>query len=120
MNIDLNLTLDELNTHYTQLKEAITAQFASNIKVNKAQWDLKNAQNAILLANAADPKALGVNEAARAAKLDEMCKEQKNALDQAEVEHTAMGHAVRIAQLCVDQLRQQKHWIAIAHGVSLN
>lgn len=102
------------------MKDAILAvhtAFEANLL---AKTMLNDAQNAILVANADDPKKLGSNEAVRQASLKEQTSTEVEIARLAEAALREKQHLLELARHDMELLRNIKHLTAIAAGVSLN
>lgn len=101
---DLSKTLESA---YTLLIEATQTAHEATEAVFAAKSDLARERAAILLANAADPKALGSNEAAREATLADLTAPFVASLRTAEAADRKAGNDQALAKLAVEACRAQ-------------
>lgn len=94
----------------------ITAQNAAKEAVMRRQ-SVTFARDTILLANAADPKAMGANEPAREAYLRDCTAMERGLSDAAEENHRDAENALRLAALGVEAARAQLRIVEVAASV---
>lgn len=112
---ELSLRLDEAYYHLTIATRAVQIQASEHAA---AQQDLTEARQAVISKHADDPKALGSNEAARNAKLDELTViERQDLHEKAEALRQARDQQ-ELARLGVESLRAQLRCHEVAVGIA--
>lgn len=109
---------ERLEAAYAELDGKLAGAFTAAEAVTQAGLTLATEKAKILVDYQADPKALGVNEATRAAKVDDMTAGLVNAKYAAEVVDRKWRHDVERARLRVDGLRAQLRVAEVAAGLS--
>lgn len=87
------------------LTDALKGLHAASEHLLEKQIALATAKSRILLNHAEDPKALGANEAARSARIDELTQEEREAFASAEMVRRQLALEVEIARLTWDLAR---------------
>lgn len=98
---------DRLTSAHTVLVDATKEALAASEAVLIAKLTLKDAEQRILNDNAADPKALGSNEATRAARIAELTTGEREDLFNAEREDRRLKGARDVAQLRVQAIQDE-------------
>jgi hypothetical protein len=96
---------ERLGAAYHDLETALTACHLREVAVNTLRLSLTDERRAILRDYAADPKALGANEAAREARLAELTAPLSEALREAEEQLAEGRHTLEVARLHVERER---------------
>lgn len=97
----------DLASAYTALHLATAEAFTAAETQYLAAANLATNRTAILLNHADDPKALGANEAARSAKIDELSTDERAELFQADQALRRARHGAELARMKVEGLRAQ-------------
>ena len=122
---EISASLEAAYYHLRQMTEFV---FEWNGKVQEASRELASAKQAIILANAEDPKKLGANEAARNAAIDDLTRDQRGHLLGCEAALAQHRHNLELARLEVEHWRAQLRCIEAfvatgelegAHGIVL-
>lgn len=108
---------NNLATAYTTLLDASAQAFATSEHVSFERANLLKREQAILVEYAEDPKALGSNEAARAATLATMTKLERENVSDAEAKDRLARHNVTVASQLVEAARAQLRVAELAAGM---
>lgn len=107
----MNYTIAEisasLEASYAHLRQCMEFVSEWTGTVNESHRELAVAKQTIILANAADPKALGANEAARNATLEDLTRDQREILLTNEKILASHRHQLELARLEVEHWRAQ-------------
>lgn len=120
----MKLTINELSTKleeaYISLKIATRAVHIRTEEHAKAQRALTEARQAIIAKHADDPKALGNNETARNARVEEMTAEERAAVREAEDALRRERDHLEIVRIEVEGLRAQLRCHEVAASLTVN
>lgn len=120
----MNFTIEQLSTRledaYDRLKGATIAVQEKNAEVIRAQQALSETRQAIIAKHADDPKALGPNEAARNARIDEMTEADRQVVRIAEDALRLDRDRLEIVRIEVESLRAQLRCLEVAAGLAVN
>lgn len=105
-----------LSEAYAELRAATVGAQLANTANSDARHTLEQAKNAILYANRDDAKALGSNEAARAATIAEMTATERAGVEETEALVTSSRDSLTLAQMEYDYWRTQLRTVEAAIG----
>lgn len=108
----------DMKDAYETLSYRLTSAFHAGETTRQTSEALTAEKQKILLDFAADPKALGANEAARTAKIADMTAGLAVTLAAVEKEERQARHELDLARLRVDHLRAQLRVAEVAAGLS--
>lgn len=112
----INELSEILTIAYDNLMQATGGLYEVNERLNEAQSDLALERARIILENSDDPKALGANEVARNARLDDLTAEKLQRVKDCEHQARLSRHRVEMARLRVEGLRAQLRCLEVASG----
>lgn len=107
-----------LELSYTWLRQCLDSAHESVKAENDAARKLTDRKASIITDHADDPKALGSNEAARAATLDAMCYPEREALRGAQDTLVDHRHALELARHEVELWRAQLRCLEAGAGTA--